>query len=419
MKKITIFCLFVCLFFVGLIAEKDSLFFGVKTESWDIPIVYEPAMFLSYSHVLSQKPKCIYDYEMLMNKASGNQSWQSIAVELGHSLFHKRADVFAGIGFAKVGLNLNQPEYVVNSNFITQFGESPDSQTCLGDSVSAKSKYQFFWYAGAKLNILKTKNWKMGVEGRYLSFSNSDFAFPLQHKTNDWGKAEMEFSIKGNSIKLWMAEAKFFGSLKVSKKLEVAAAAGYLFEKKEISGKSRYFYKQNLVNIDYNQDWKLMVKPETSWFTEGSVSALLARNLKATVSGSFGAKRGFAIGISYSFDKKETAAVIVKPVVISKPAPTPTAKPAPVKPTPPKKAANKSVAKSVVKPTAKKTVVAPKEAAKKLTVTKTTKPTPPCISNTYTYLFRLGMRFLGFPFMEFGFQFGTIPNAIPTKTSKK
>ena len=417
MKKITIFCLFVCLFSMSLMAEKDSLSFGIKAESWDIPIVYEPASLLKYSHVLSQKPKCIYDYEMLMNKASGNQSWQSIAVELGHSLFHKRANVFAGIGFAKVGLDLNQPEYVVNSNFITQFGESPDSQTCLGDSISAKGKYQPFWYAGAKLNILKAKNWKMGIEGRYLSFPNSDFSFPLQHKTNDWNKANMEFSIKGNSIKLWMAEAKFFGSLKVSKKLEVAAAAGYLFEKKEVSGNSRYFYQQNLVNIDYNQDWKLMVKPETNWFAEGSVNALLARNLKATVSGSFGAKRSFAIGISYSFDKKETAAVIVKPVVVAKPAPTPKAKPAPVKPAPLKKAANKPVAKSVVKPTAKKTVVAPKEAAKKPTVTKTTKPTPPCISNTYTYLFRLGMRFLGFNFFEFGFQTIVTPNQ--GKTSKK
>lgn len=419
MKKITIFCLFVCLFFVGLIAEKDSLFFGVKTESWDIPIVYEPAMFLSYSHVLSQKPKCIYEYEMLLNKSSGNQSWQSIAAELNRSLFHQRANLFAGIGLAKVGLDLNQPEYVVNSNFITQFGESPDSQTCLGDSVSAKSKYQLFWYVGAKLNILKGKNWKAGVEGRYLSLPNFDFSFPLQYKSNDWKKAGMEFAVKGNSMKLQMAEVKVFATLNLSKKLEVTGAVGYFDEKKEVFGASRYFYQQNLVNIDYNQEWKLVVKPETNWFAEGSVSATLTRNLKAMVSGSFGAKRGFAIGISYSFDKKETAAVIVKPVVISKPAPTPTAKPAPVKPTPPKKAANKSVAKSVVKPTAKKTVVAPKEAAKKLTVTKTTKPTPPCISNTYTYLFRLGMRFLGFPFMEFGFQFGTIPNAIPTKTSKK
>lgn len=415
MKKITIFCLFVCLFFVGLIAEKDSLFFGVKTESWDIPIVYEPAMFLSYSHVLSQKPKCIYDYEMLMNKASGNQSWQSIAVELGHSLFHKRADVFAGIGFAKVGLDLSQPEYVVNSNFITQFGESPDSQTCLGDSVSAKGKYQPFWYAGTKLNILKTKSWKMGVEGHYLSFSNSDFAFPLQHKTNDWGKAEMEFSIKGNSIKLWMAEAKFFGSLKVSKKLEVTGAVGYFDEKKEISGTSRYFYEQNLVNIDYNQVWKLTVKPETNFFAEGKISAMLTRNLQAIISGNFGAKRGFAVGVSYSFGKKEKAVVADKHIAASKPALTPTVKSAPEK----SNVSKKATEKPATKPTPKKTVVASKEKAKKPTVTKTTKPTPSCISNTYTYLFRLGMRFLGFPFMEFGFQFGTISNAIPTKTSKK
>ena len=340
-----------------------------------------------------------------MNEASGNQAWQSIALELSHSLFHKRADVFAGIGFAKVGLDLNQPEYVVKSNFITQFGESPDSQTCLGDSVHAKGKYQPYWYAGARLNILKAKNWKMGIEGRYLSFPNSDFSFPLQYKSNDWKKADMEFSIKGNSIKLWMAEAKFFGSLKVSKKLEVAAAAGYLFEKKEISGNSRYFYKQNLVNIDYGQDWKLMVKPETNWFAEGSVSALLARNLKATVSGSFGAKRGFAVGISYSIGKKETAAAIVKPA--AKPVPTPTAKPAPVKSAPPKKAANKST----VKPSPKKIAIAPKEEAKKPAIAKPTKLTPPCISNTY--LFRLGMRLLGFNFFDFGFQVTTTP-----KTSK-
>jgi hypothetical protein len=76
--------------------------------------------------------------------------------------------------------------------------------------------------------------------------------------------------------------------------------------------------------------------------------------------------------------------------------------------------------KPVAKPAPKKTVVAPKEAAKKPTVTKNThKPTtkPPCVSNTYTYLFRLGMRFLGFPFLEFGFQTTATPNQA--KTSKK
>lgn len=422
MKKITIIFLFVCLFSMGLVAEKDSLSFGVKAESWDIPITYEPASLLKYRHVMSQKSnECIYDYEMLMNKVSGNQAWQSLAFELNRTFFNKRAELFGGIGFAEIGLNLNQPEYVVNSNFITQFDESPDSQTCLGDSVHAKGKYQPFWYTGAKINILKTKSWKMGVEGRYLSFSNSDFAFPLQYKTN-WGKADMEFSIKGTSLKLQMAEAKAFGSFNISKKLEVSVAGGYLYEKKEISGKSRYFYKQNLVNIDYNQDWKLMAKPETNWFAEGSVSALLTRNLKATISGNFGAKQGFAVGISYSFGKtqdksfgkKETAAAIVKPA--AKPVPTPT-KPAPVKFAPFKKAANKPVTKPTVKPMTKKIAVASKEEAKKPAVVKPTKLTPPCISSTHTYLFRLGMRLLGFPFLEFGFQFGTIPNA--SKTSKK
>ena len=163
MKKITVFCLFVFLFCMGLVAEKDSWTFGVKAESWDIPIIYEPASLLKYSHVLSQKPKCIYDYEMLLNKASGNQTWQGIAAELNRSLFHQRANLSVGIGLAKVGLDLNQPRFEVNSNFTTEFNESPDSQTCLGDSASAKSKYQFFWYAGAKLNILKTKSWKMGI----------------------------------------------------------------------------------------------------------------------------------------------------------------------------------------------------------------------------------------------------------------
>ncbi len=415
MKKITIFCLLVFFVCMGLVAEKDSWTFGVKAESWDIPVVYEPASLLKYRQVLNQKPnECIYDYEMLMNKASGNQSWQSIAVELGHSLFHKRADVFAGIGFAKVGLDMNQPEYVVNSNFITQFGESPDSQTCLGDSVSAKNKYQLFWYAGARLSILKTKSWKMGVEGRYLSFSNSDFSFPILHEASRWeNKASMEFSIEGNSIKLWMAEVKAFTSLKISKNLEVSAATGYLFEKKEISGKSQYFYKQNLVNIDYNQDWKLMAKPENKFFVEGGVSAMLTRNLKANLSGSFGAKQGFSVGIQYSPGKKKSVN-IVKPIVYEYIAPKIST---PLKSTAPKKTVEKPVAKAVQK----KTVIAPKEAAKKSTVTKkttTTKTTtPPCISSTYTYLFRLGMRFLGFPFLEFGFQTTAIPSQ--EKTSKK
>jgi hypothetical protein len=411
MKKITIVCLFVFLFSMGLVAEKDSLSFGVKTESWDIPITYEPVTFLSYSHMLN--PDCKYEYGMLLNKASANQSWQSIAVELGHSLMKKRVNVFAGIGFAKVGLDLNQPEYVVKSNFITQFGESPDSQTCLGDSVHTKSKYQLFWYAGARLSILKTKNWKMGVEGRYLSFSNSDFSFPLQYKTNDWKKADMEFSVKGNSIKLWMAEAKAFTSLKISKNLEVSAAAGYLFERKEISGKSRYFYKQNLVNIDYNQDWKLLAKPETNWFAEGSVSAMLTRNLKAVVSGRIGGMRGFSVGVQYSPEKKKSV-VINNPPIIYKPMMPKIATPA--KFIAPKKAMEKPVVKS----TPKKTVVATKEAAKKPTATKKTTitktTTPPCVSNTYTYLFRLGMRFLGFNFFEFGFQ--TTATQTP-KTSKK
>ncbi len=376
MKKITILCLFVFLFSLGLMAEKDSLFLGVKAESWDIPITYEPATFLSYSHVLSQKPKCIYEYEMLLNKSSGNQSWQSIALELGHSLFHKKAEVFAGIGLGKIDLGLNQPRFEVNSNFITEFKESPDSQVCLGDSISAKSKYQLFWYAGARFSILKTKSWKMGVEGRYLSMPNFNFSFPVQYKTNDWNKADMEFSVKGNSIKLWMAEVKASAILKVSKNLEVSAGAGYLFEKKEISGKSRYFYKQNLVNIDYNQDWKLMAKPESNWFAEGSVSAMLTRNLQATISGNFGAKQGFSVGISYSFAKKEKATVIVNTKAKPKSAPAPKA--TPVKSATPQKVTGKTVAKPVVKPAVKKIAVAPKEEAKKPAVTKSTKPESHC-----------------------------------------
>jgi len=350
---------------------------------------------------------------MLMNKTSGNQTWQSIAAELDRSLLNQRVNLFAGIGFAKIGLNLNQPEYVVNSNFITQFGESPDSQVCLGDSVSAKSKYQLFWYVGSRLSILKGKNWEAGVEGRYLSLPNFDFSFPLQYKFNDWDKAKMEFSVKGNFMKLQMAEIKVFAALNLSKKLEVTGAIGYFDEKKEVSGKSRYFYQQNLVNIDYNQDWKLMTKPETKWFAEGGLSAVLTRNLKAMVSGSFGAKRGFSIRISYSPNKMEKAPAIVKSV--AEPAPKPAIKPTPEKSITPQKAMSKSAVKIADKPTQKKTAVTLKEKAKKPTVTKNT--THPCISNSCTYLFRLGMRFLGFPFLEFGFQMKTIPTA--SKTSKK
>ena len=192
----------------------------------------------------------------------------------------------------------------------------------------------------------------------------------------------------------------------------MTGTVGYFDEKKEISGASRYFYQQNLVNIDYNQDWKISVKPETNWFAEGSIGATLTRNLKVAVSGSFGAKRGFSVGISYSPNKKEKVTNIIKPV--TKPAPRPIIKPAPVKFIAPQKAMSKPTVKIAAKPIQKKIVVAPKEGAKKTTTIKTA--TPPCISSTYTYLFRLGMRFLGFPFFEFGFQMKTVPTA---KTSKR
>lgn len=374
MKKITFFCLLVFLLSMSLVAEKDSLTLSIKAESWESPVIYEPVSLLRYRNVLSKD--CIYDYEMLLNKTSGSQTWQSIAAELSRSLFHQRANLSVGIGLAEVGLGLNQPEFEVNSNFTTKFGESPDSQTCLGDSVSAKSKYQLFWYVGAKLNILKGKNWKAGVEGRYLSMPNFDFSFPLQYKSNDWKKADMEFSIKGNSMKLQMAEVKMFATLNLSKKLEVTGAVGYFDEKKEVFGASRYFYQQNLVNIDYNQEWKLVVKPETNWFAEGSISATLTRNLKAMVSGSFGAKRGFAVGISYSFGKKETAAAIIKST--AKTTPTPTANPAPAKSIASKKVMDKPNAKPEVKSSQKKTAVAPKEEAKKPAITKSTKPESHC-----------------------------------------
>jgi hypothetical protein len=247
----------------------------------------------------------------------------------------------------------------------------------------------------------------MGFEGRYLSFSNSDFSFPVLYEASEWGnKAKMEFSIKGRSLKLQMAEAKVFGSVKVSKNLEVSAAGGYLYEKKELSGKSRYFYSQNLVNIDCIQDWKMLIKPETNWFAEVGINATLTRNLKANLSGSFGAKQGFSVGIQYSPGKKKSVA-IVQPIIYK---PMTHKSVAPVKSIAPKKAVEKPVVKTVQK----KIVIATKEKAKKPTINKSTNPT--CISSTYTYLFRMGMRFLGFPFFEFGIQTTATQNP---KTSKK
>lgn len=356
MKKITIFCLFVLLFSMF---TEGALIFRVKAESWKMPLTWQSATLMNYSDI---KPLYEYRYKLDVAQSKGNLSFQGFSLAIGQTFFKERAEVYGGIGVAKVNVGIDQPEYTTESLFKTIYGyNSPDKQVCIGESVKSGSAYKPFWFVGTKIAIMEKKKWKMGIEGFFLSYSNSGFSFPLQYVSNKWIGAEMEFSVKGNSIKFQMAEAKFFGSIKVSKNLEVVGAVGYLWANSEISGESRYFYSQNLVNVDFNQDWKMLAKPESNLFVEGRVSALLTRNLKASISGSFGAKQGLSVGIQYSFGKEERP-------MITKETPRVSFIPKATYFFVPKTQPEKPVAK----PAPKTTVITPKKEEKKPTVIKTT-----------------------------------------------
>jgi len=345
-------------------AADDSWNFGIKAESWETMLKWQPANLMDYADI---KPAYQYAYKLDVGAMKGKTSLQGFSLQLGRTFLKKKVELLSGFGLAKVNVDLDRPEYTTESSFQTTQGyDSQDREICLGESVKSNGKHKPFWFVNAKANLLEKKNLKFGVEGKYLSFSNSGFSLPLQSISNKWRGADMEFSIKGNSVKIQQVEAKLFGSLKVSEKLEVSGAAGYLWGKTEVSGKSLYKYSQDLTNVNFAQDWKLKGKPETAAFAEASVAAMLTRNLKVIVNGSIGAKKGFSVGISYSFGGNKA------------PAPRATIKTTPKKEGAKKVVTEKKTASSkegAKKSTLKtKKTVAPKEGAKKTTVGKKTAP---------------------------------------------
>lgn len=365
MKKFVVsFCLVVFLVGFAMADNSDSWSFGVKAESQETMLKWQPTNLMDYSDI---KPAYAYKYKLDVGAATGKMSLQGFSLQLGKTFLKKKVELLGGFGLAKVNVDLDRPEYTTESLFQTTQGyDSQDREICLGESVKSNGKHKPFWFVGAKATIWEKRSLKLGIEGKYLSFSNSNFSLPLQSISNKWRGADMEFSIKGNSMKFQMAEAKFFGSLKVSKKLEVSGAAGYLWNKTEISGESLYRYAQDLTNVNFVQDWKLKGKPESAVFGEASVMAMLTKNLKIIVSGNVGAKKGFSVGISYSFGRSK-ASVAPKAIVKS----TPKKEGAKKVVTEKKAASSKEGAKKVAGTTLKtKKTVAPKEGAKKTTVKK-------------------------------------------------
>ncbi|GEM_PF-3193289 len=374
---------------VSFAMANDSWAFGIKAESQELALKWQPTNLMDYADI---KPAYAYKYKLDVAAATGKTSLQGFSLQLGKTFLKKKVELTGGIGLAKMNADMDRPEYTTESSFKTIYGDNTqDKEVCLGESVKSDGKYKPFWFVGAKANLLEKKSLRFGVEGKYLSFSNSNFSLPLQSISNDWREANMEFSIKGNSVKVQMAEGKLFGSLKVSKSLEVSGAAGYLWSKTEISGVSTYKYSQDLTNVNFVQNWKLKGKPENSAFAEMSVMAVLTKNLKAIVSGNIGAKKGISIGISYSFGGETQA-----------PRQTITAKSTPRIVTP-KHTPQKVSTPVVNKPTPKKTVkkIAPKERAKKPAVnTKTATPrsatkTVVVVPDSLTCVFRWTTRLLG------------------------
>ena len=359
------FCLVVLMMSSFAMADNsDSWSFGVKAESQETMLKWQPANLMDYADI---KPAYQYAYKLDVGAMKGKTSLQGFSLQLGKTFLKKKVELLSGFGLAKVNIDLDRPEYTTESSFQTIQGyDSQDKEVCLGESIKSDGKYKPFWFVNAKANLLEKKGWKLGIEGKYLSLSNSSFSLPLQNISNDWRGANMEFSIKGNSMKVQMAEGKLFGSLKVSEKLEVSGAAGYLWSKAKVSGVSTYKYSQDLTNVNFNQKWKLTGKPETATFAEASVMAMLTKNLKIIVSGSVGVKKGFSVGISYSFGRSK-ASVAPKAIVKSTPK-----KEGAKKTTVKKTASSKEEAKKSTLKTKK--TVAPKEGAKKTTVGKKTAP---------------------------------------------
>ena len=274
MKKMIVFglCL-ACICVSFAMAADDSWNFGVKAESQETMLKWQPANLMDYADI---KPAYQYAYKLDVSGMKGEASLQGFSLQLGKTFLKKKVEMSGGFGIAKLNMDLDRPEYTTESSFKTNQGyDSQDKEVCLGESVKSNGKHKPFWFVNAKATIWEKKSLKLGVEGRYLSFSDSGFSLPLQSISNDWRAANMEFSIKGNSMKFQMTEGKFFGNLKVSEKLEVSGTAGYLWAKANVSGESIYKYSQDLTNVNFNQKWKLTGKPETATFAEASVAAML------------------------------------------------------------------------------------------------------------------------------------------------
>ena len=402
MKKFVVsFCLVVFLVGFAMADNSDSWSFGVKAESQEMTLSWQPTNLMNYSDI---KPAYQYAYKLDVGAMKGKTSLQGFSLQLGRTFLKKKVKLLSGFGLAKVNMDLDRPEYTTESSFQTTQGyDSQDREICLGESVKSNGKHKPFWFVNAKANLLEKKNLKFGVEGKYLSFSNSGFSLPLQSISNKWRGADMEFSIKGNSVKIQQVEAKLFGSLKVSEGLEVSGAAGYLWSKAKVSGESIYKYSQDLTNVNFTQNWKLTGKPETATFAEASVAAMLTRNLKVLVSGSIGAKKGFSVGISYSFGGSKTPAPRVikttprkegaKKVTKENATPKEVTKKVATKPTP-KTAVKKIAPKEGAKKTTVEKKIAPKEGAKKSTLKKNV-PQKEGAKNGYSCLLDWTARFLG------------------------
>jgi hypothetical protein len=403
MKKITIVCLFVFLFSMVTVAS-DSLNFSFNVKTQREALQNKPVTFLNYFD------GDIYRYDLTMKESKNTKITQGFFLQADYIFLKERVDLYAGVGVDKL-------EFTAYPNYWTRswLWGVMDEQNCIGDMVQSDGNYKPYWFVGTKITALKGKKWAMGFEAFYSSSPKSKFDLVFQNISNKWPGAEMEFFVKGDSVKAQSTEIKIFGNFQVFKDFTFTLGVGGRESKNTLTGESRYFYNQGQTNVNFSDKWEMTSETKTKLFAEVALRARLAKNINIMANYAFGAKQVIAFGVQISFGKKKITAPSIpfttKPtIIVPKIA-------APAKSIAPKKAVEKPAAKAVQK----KIVVAIKEKAKKPTVTKKTtitKTTPPCISNAYTYLFRLGMRFLGFPFFEFGFQFETTPSTAP-KASKK
>jgi len=403
MKKITIFCLFVFLFFVTAKAE-NSLSFSFNAKTQKEALQNKSVTFLKYSD------GDMYQYDLTMKESKNTKITQGFFLQADYTFLKERVGLYAGVGMDKL-------EFTAYPNYWTRswLWGVMDEQNCIGDMVQSSGDYKPYWFAGAKITALKGKKWAMGFEAFYSSSPKSKLDLTFQHISNKWPKAEMEFSVKGDSVKAQSTEVKVFGNFQVFKDFDLNLGVGGRESKNTFTGEGRYFYNQGKTNVNFSDKWEMTSETKTKLFAEVALKARLTRNINIMANYAFGAKQVIAFGVQISFGKKNTTTTVALPTI----KPIIPEGPAPVKSIAPKKATNKPV----VKTTPKKTVVAPKEAAKKPTVAK--KNNPPCNiitktvivpPSTNSFLFCWGMRLIGFDIFNFGFKVA-IPDKSPT--SKK